>query len=117
MRLGMHCSKLSVLHCIKCYNVTDVGSGGQVTQAGVYCSAATHSHHQGRPGQPYTAGYAQTLPASSQYRQQPQSQTGSPQVTMVNGQIDCTDDQRYASRFHLRGRVGRFKSMRYKSLI
>ena len=87
----------SVGSCMKWCNVMDVGSGGQVAQASGYCSASTaaaHSHQQGRHGQPYTAGYAQTLPASSQYRQQPHSQTGSPQVTMVNGQIDCTEDQR-----------------------
>ena len=93
----------------------DVGSGVQVAQAGGYCSAATaagHPHQQGRHGQPYTAGYAQTLPASTQYRQQPQphSQTGSPQVAMVNGQIDCTDDQRSVNLFYthptLRWRFG-----------
>jgi len=70
------------------------GSGGQVAPPGGYASTATpHSHHQGRHGQPYTAGYAQTLPASSQYRQQPHPQACNQQMTPVNGQINCTDDQ------------------------
>jgi len=68
-------------------------------QAGGYCmSPAAASHHQqARHGQPYPAAYAQTLPASSQYRSaQPHSQTGgSPQLTSVNGQVDCTDEQQW----------------------
>jgi len=74
-----------------------VGSAGTVGQSGGYCptaTAAAHSHQQGRHGQPYTAGYAQTLPASSMYRQQSHPLTCNQQVTPVNGQIDCTDDQR-----------------------
>jgi len=92
-----NCNCKIIEHYKYCDVHVDVGSGVQVSQAGGYCSAAPaagHPHQQGRHGQPYSAGYAQTLPASSQYRQQPHSQTGSPQVTMVNGQIDCTDDQR-----------------------
>jgi len=99
------------LYCIKCYNGTGVGSGGgqAVSQAGGYCSAGavaanTHSHQQSRgptaQQQAYTGspGYAQTLPASSgqyhhQHRQQQQTAAGSPQsVTLVNGQVDCTDN-------------------------
>jgi len=70
-----------------------VESGGQVAS---YCaspssSAASHSHQQARHAAPYAAGYAQTLPASSQYRStQPHSQTsGSPLA--VNGLLDGTD--------------------------
>ena len=70
-----------------------VESGGQVAS---YCaspssSAASHSHQQARHAPPYAAGYAQTLPASSQYRStQPHSQTsGSPLA--VNGLLDGTD--------------------------
>jgi len=99
---------------IKCRNTISVGSGGgQTSQAVGYCSAGavaanTHSHQQSRghtvqQQQAYTGspGYAQTLPASSQYhqhRQQQQQQAhsqsaGSPQTgTMVNGQIDSTDN-------------------------
>ena len=65
----------------------------QVSGYSTTAASTSHSHQQGRHAPPYTAGYAQTLPASSQYRQQPHSMACNQQVTPVNGQIDCTEDQ------------------------